>query len=372
MNTKQKILLIVPMLHQGGFERVCVLTARLLQPYYDITIVVFDLKDIAYDIEGLHVVSIDMGVKNGKLAKIVNMLKRSLAVKKIKKELHAKIAYSFGITANLVNIFSGRQTKIWCGIRSAMDLDNPGLMRLFSKRSDLIVCCSKVIEEQFRERFGCKAAVTLYNPYNMDEIRGNAKEPVTDFPWDNWDHIIVSMGREDDVKGFWHLIKSFYLVQKEIENAKLMIIGEGTFLEYKQLARELGIENKCFFTGVKTNPFAYLAKGQVYVMTSINEGFPNALVEAMILGLPVIATNCMTGPAEILDGDNGILIPCLSPIKNLNSDIITEEESNLASQIALIITDERRYQEYHIKSLRRCEHFDYNRYVKQWMQFYEM
>ena len=212
MNTKKKILLIVPMLHRGGFERVCVLTARLLQPDYDISIVVFDLKDIAYDIEGLHVINLDMGVRNGKIAKLLNIFRRARAVRKVKKQLCAEIAYSFGPTANLVNIFSGRSAKVWCGVRSAMDLDNPVMMHLFAKYSDLVICCSKVIEKNMRERFGCKRAVTLYNPYDIDAIHTAAKETVTDMPWENTDNLIISMGREDDVKGFWHLIKSFSLV----------------------------------------------------------------------------------------------------------------------------------------------------------------
>ena len=56
-------MLIVPMLHQGGFERVCVMTARLLEPYYDVCIVLFDSRDIAYDIRGLQVVDLHMGLK---------------------------------------------------------------------------------------------------------------------------------------------------------------------------------------------------------------------------------------------------------------------------------------------------------------------
>lgn len=378
MDTKKKILLIVPMLHQGGFERVCVLTARLLQPYFDITIIVFDLKDLAYDIEGLNVINIDMGVKNGKIAKIINIFKRGRAVKKIKRELQADIAYSFGPTANLVNIFSGKKTKIWCGIRSAMDLDNPKMLRLFSKRSDLVICCSKVIEQHMKEHFNCKTAVTLYNPYDIEAIQRAAKEQVNDMPWEDTDNLIISMGREDDVKGFWHLIKSFSIVQREIPNAKLMIIGEGEFIEYKKLSEDLGVSNKVFFTGVKRNPFSYLAKGKIYVLTSINEGFPNALVEAMILGLPVIATDCMTGPAEILlddyskketGGKYGILIPVLSSQKNLTAEVITQEEILLADQIKDFFSNSDIIINYREKGFQRCKDFSKTNYINQFAEF---
>ena len=79
---KKKIMLIVPMLHQGGFERVCVATARLLEPHFDVCIVMFDSRDIAYDIKGLDVTDLHMGVRPGKLAKVFNVIKRSMAEKR--------------------------------------------------------------------------------------------------------------------------------------------------------------------------------------------------------------------------------------------------------------------------------------------------
>ena len=81
---KKKIMLIVPMLHQGGFERVCVTTARLLEPYFEIYIVMFDSKDIAYDIKGLHVIDLHMGVGKDTLHKAINVWKRSVAVRGVK------------------------------------------------------------------------------------------------------------------------------------------------------------------------------------------------------------------------------------------------------------------------------------------------
>ena len=128
---KKKIMLIVPMLHQGGFERVCVATARLLEPYYEVYIVIFSAMDIAYDIRGLHVIDIHMKSVEGKAGKILNVFRRAKRVAALKREYGIEIAYSFGPTANLVNVFSGmrpfrknaaKRTKIWCGVRSYMDM----------------------------------------------------------------------------------------------------------------------------------------------------------------------------------------------------------------------------------------------------------
>ncbi len=369
---KKKIMLIVPMLHQGGFERVCVTTARLLEPYFDIYIVLFDSKDIAYDIKGLNVMDLHLGVREGKLGKALNVIKRSLAVRKLKKKWGIDIAYSFGPSANMVNVFSRSDGEVWTGIRSYMDMGNKRLIKLFARRADKVLCCSKRIEEEVASKYHCKKAVTLYNPLDVKELQRNAEEEIR-LPWEDEENIIVSMGREDDVKGFWHLIKSFSLVKKEVPDGKLMIIGEGEFEEYKALAQDLGIGDDVYFTGVKRNPFPYLNAAQVYVLTSYHEGFPNALIEAMALGLPVIATDCLTGPREILRKENlsyGVLIPNMSQEKNLDPLQISGEERALAEEIKKMLTDQEYHRKYEEASAARAKDFSNEYYVEclmRWM-----
>lgn len=379
---KKKIMLMVPMLHQGGFERVCVLTARMLQPYYQVFICVFNMEDLAYDVTGLPVIHLNLGVKDGKIGKVLNVLKRCLAAAKWKKQLGIDVTYSFGPTANLVNVLSKSRGKTWCGIRSYMDMDpsNNRMLKLFTGKADKIISCSKFIEEELKDKFECKDAETLYNPYNSQWISSQAKEIITDIPWKTKENLtLVSMGREDVVKGFWHLLKAFSLVAKREKGAKLIIVGDGSFEEYKKLAEDLRIGEDVFFTGVKKNPFPYIAAADIYVLTSYNEGFPNALTEAMTLGIPVIATNCLTGPAEILlkeyagqpevkeevMAEYGILIPNMSPEKNLQADVIEEDEKKLADTILKLWNDKELYQKYVEKAKERSAHFNYETYVEQ-------
>ena len=364
---KKKVMLILPMLHQGGFERVCVATARLLEPYADVYIVIFDSKDIAYDIKGLNVTDLHLGVKEGKIGKILNVVKRSYAVKKLKKEWRIDIAYSFGSSANIVNVFSKSAEEVWTGIRSYMDMGNPRLIRWFSKKSDRILCCSKRIEEEIASKYHYRNAVTLYNPLDVETLKKNADEEEIRLPWEDRSNIIVSMGREDDVKGFWHLLKSFSLVRKEVPDAKLMIVGDGEFEEYRELAKELGVADDVYFTGVKKNPFPYLKAAKVYALTSYHEGFPNALIEAMALEVPVIATDCLTGPREILrkgDMAYGILIPNMSPEKNLKAVEISGEEINLADEMKRMLTDKEHHEHYRKAAIERAGDFSDAYYVE--------
>lgn len=114
------------MLHQGGFERVCVATARLLEPFYEVYIVIFSSRDIAYDIRGLWVIDLHMGAEDGKLRKIRNVFRRSRKVSSLKKELGIDIAYSFGPTANLVNVFSRSSGKHGAGYAAIWTWGIPG------------------------------------------------------------------------------------------------------------------------------------------------------------------------------------------------------------------------------------------------------
>lgn len=390
---KKKILLMVPMLHQGGFERVCVLTARLLEPYYQVFLCVFNLEDLAFDISGIPVFHLDLGVKEGKLGKVINVVKRCRKVRNLKKSLKINITYSFGPTANLVNVLSGTKketgSSVWCGIRSYMDLDssNHKTLSLFVKASDKVVSCSKLIENELSVGYNGKKIETLYNPYDEKSIKEQSLLNPGDLPYEKGQYFtLVSMGREDDVKGFWHLIKAFSLVLKKENEAKLIIIGDGSFKEYRKLAQDLGIEDRVIFTGMKRNPYPYLALGDIYLLTSFHEGFPNALVEAMSLGIPVIATDCKSGPREILCGNNlqeenkeqkdkkqdndpwqeyGVLIPNMIPKKNLQAFHIDEDEKKLADYIMQLWKNKGKYEQYAKKAKERAGHFSFEAYTKQ-------
>ncbi len=359
----KKLLLIVPSLHQGGLEKVCAATARLLQPYFDVQIAIFDSRSIAYDIKGIPVVDLRLPSRPGVIAKVINVLRRGMRLRKLKKEAQIDIAYSFGPTANLANIASGGRAKMWLGIRSYMDMGNPKQIRLFCRCADMVVCCSETICREVQEKYRCGKAVTLQNPFDIKEVKLLSGSEEAELPWKEG-RILVSMGREDSVKGFWHLLKSFALVHEKLPDTRLMIIGKGEFEPYKELAEKLGVNEDVFFTGLKKNPYPYLKKGTLYVLTSYYEGFPNAMVEAMSMGLPVIATDCKTGPREILEDRYGILIPNMEPEPDFDPQNITEEERDLAGQVIGLLEDQDRMQHYREMALKRAGDYTAESYIE--------
>ena len=399
---KRKLMLISPMLHQGGFERVCITTAKLLQPYFDITIVIFDSANIAYDVTGLKIIDIHMGVRKGKLGKLLNVARRSRRVREIKRRMGTEIAYSFGPTANIVNSLSktGRE-KVWLGLRNYTDVEERMKLKLFVRRADLIICCSREIEKELRSQFDFRRTAVLYNLYDVEAIRREAaiQEKSVQLPWGKYDgsgrriRTLVSMGRDDDMKGFWHLLKVFYLVHEQIPEVRLILMGAGSFELYKKLAADLGISDFVFFAGLQREPYKYLKKGQVYLLTSSNEGFPNALVEGMALKLAPVSTDCMTGPAEILlengnteftekqfeacrrkgrkpviFGEYGILVPVMEKERDLDPGHITEKERNMAAVVADLVRDEKRLAFYREAAGVRAHIFTYENYIRKFLE----
>ena len=380
MKEKKKVLLMVPMLHQGGFERVCVRTARMLTEECDISILIFNDEDIAFEVEGLDVININIKSQDGRIRKVWNLLRRIDAVKKIKREKKIDICYSFGVTANLVNVFARAQDRCWVGLRGYTDLYSKSL-RTICSRADKIVCCSKVIEEEIKRQFVGKDVVNIPNSYDITYISQQAAEDISSEDlsiFENGNRVLIAVGREDDVKGYWHLIRSFSKVVQIVENARLLIIGEGEYLEDKKFAEALGIKDKVFFTGVKRNPFTYVKRACLYLLTSLNEGFPNALVEAMALEKPVMATNCQSGPAEILfenfrkavddtiayHADYGVLLPMVSKKKNLQTEELEEAETIMAEEIIHMLTNAKDREKYAVLARKRAEQFSDEMYKK--------
>ena len=384
----KNVMLITPMLHQGGFERICVMTARLLEADYDVTIVVFSMEDIAFDISNLKVINLDLKSRPGRLAKVINVLRRGRKLTKLQKNLNTDVSYSFGMTANIANALTGGAKKKICACHSFEEIKNGRYMKLIGKKADLLFCCAKKMTDLAVKQYGFSNIETLWNPCDTEEVReqsrkGN-KEELTFFEEEK--PVFVSMGREDEVKGFWHLLKAFRRVSESLPDAKLAVIGEGSFEKYKALARDLQIEERIWFTGLKKNPFPYLAKGKAYVLSSISEGLPNALVEALSLSLPVISVNCLSGPAEILhenwqeaeekkeyfEADYGILTPAVSQTPDFQAKWQNEgklielerEEEILAEAMLRIATDEELCRHYKERGSCRAEDFSKEKYKK--------
>jgi len=186
-------------------------------------------------------------------------------------------------------------------------------MRLFYPHMDAIVAVSQGVKDDILAITGLPSerVRVIRNPVITPELERQAALPC-EHPWlnDPAVPVIVGMGRLTRQKGFPDLIAAFARIRRD-RLCRLLIVGEGGDREkLERLTEELGVSEDVGFTGFLANPHALIARCSLFVLSSLWEGSPNALTEAMALGRPVISTDCPSGPSELLDGGQyGPLVP---------------------------------------------------------------
>lgn len=180
----------------------------------------------------------------------------------------------------------------------------PLMVRFFYPWSNIIVPVSQgVANDLVKLGISPQSIEVIHNPVVTPEIAQKVNQPVN-HPWlkPNQPPVIVGVGRLDRQKDFPTLIKALALVRQKIP-ARLMILGEGSDRNsLESLVKQLNLTEAVALPGFVNNPYAYMAKAGVFVLSSLYEGLPTVLIEAMAGGTPVVATNCPSGPWEILAG----------------------------------------------------------------------
>jgi glycosyltransferase involved in cell wall biosynthesis len=191
----------------------------------------------------------------------------------------------------------------------------PELLGHVYAQADAIVAVSAGVADDLARSAGLpRAAIrVVYNPVVNPEVAERAAEPV-EHPWffPGAPPVVLGVGRLTAQKDFPTLIRAFARVRAE-RPARLVILGKGKpemDAELRALATSLGCAADVDLPGFILNPFAYMARAGVFVLSSLHEGLPTVLVEALACGCPVVSTDCPSGPAEILDGGRyGALVP---------------------------------------------------------------
>jgi glycosyltransferase involved in cell wall biosynthesis len=214
-----------------------------------------------------------------------------------------------------------------------------GLVPWIYRKADCIGAVSMGVRDDLAATTGLPAEKVeiLYNPVVSEKLFLRADEPVT-HPWlvDRSVPVVIGVGRLSPQKNFPLLIRAVAKVRKE-RPLKLIILGEGALRpELEALIRELNVEDDIDLPGFDANPFRFLKHASLFVMSSDWEGLPTALIEAMACGTPVVATDCDSGPGEILDeGRLGQIVP-RGDVNAMADAIVTalENPGDAAARIA--------------------------------------
>lgn len=190
----------------------------------------------------------------------------------------------------------------------------PALLQFSYRFCDAIVANSKQNAEDIKNLAGLYKAnpniVSIYNPAFRPEIPFLARKTCSELKRVSDKIIFLSVGRLYPEKNISLLVSAFASVHGFNKNTFLVIVGEGPCMkDLKEQAFSLGVSDHIMFVGYQSNPYRFMSNADVLVLTSDYEGLPNVLIESQVLGLPIISTDCMTGPREILlDGRLGELI----------------------------------------------------------------
>ncbi|MFN4032520.1 MAG: glycosyltransferase [Fimbriimonadales bacterium] len=189
----------------------------------------------------------------------------------------------------------------------------PALIARLYREADAIVAVSKGVQADLMRltRLPQARIPCIYNPVITHELLQRREEPV-EHPWftAGAPPVVLAVGRLTAQKDFPTLLRAFAAVRQQMD-ARLLILGEGEQrAELTQLAEQLGVAQDVQLPGYEPNPFRYMRRASLFVLSSRYEGLPNALIQAMACGCPVVATDCPSGPREILaDGKYGALVP---------------------------------------------------------------
>jgi len=302
-SSSRNIVFVINSLTAGGAERALIDMLAYLKDYlsaYTVHLVLLDIE------EELH--AVPPWVQKHVLNADFSFFWSTILLARLLKDLAPVVTLSFLNRSNCANVISSKILQYPCIISERThttsrfgtglsDIITKVIVRLTYPLADQVIAVSEGVKDDLMSHFGVRGAKirVIYNPINTDRICERALEaPSIRVP----ESYIVSVGRLVPSKNFGLLIESY---RSSGISDNLIIVGEGEERRgLERLISSLGLDGRVVLPGHMQNPYPIVRAARLFVSSSNLEGFPNALIEAMALGCPVVATDCDTGPMEIL------------------------------------------------------------------------
>lgn len=331
MAERRKLMFVLPRMNGGGAERVVSIIANHMCETYDVTILVLVSNESFYPLdERIRFVSANYEVdRRNKVTRLVslgrNFLRAIGFVRERVNEIQPDIVFSLLEETDIVTFFAliGKKHIVrLCSERNDPTKRNTLIQTVLNRiysRCDCLICQSETVAKYYR-KIPEERKVVIPNPVDFSAYPDRVAEGTQTR--------IVAAGRLRPQKNFRLLIDSFAAIASQYPQVKLTIYGEGVQrTELEARVQELGLESRIELPGASQDLLVDIRDAAIFVMSSDYEGFPNALVEAIAMGIPVISTDFPTGVArEIIAKDVGLIVPCgdqiamSGAIKSLLSD----------------------------------------------------
>jgi glycosyltransferase involved in cell wall biosynthesis len=320
---KRRILFLFAHLHKGGMQRAVSNISLALPDDFEQYVGFFGTENPDFKYKAtLHDFGLSGAGQIGLLGKLINGWHRLRAIRSFVILNQIDVVVSFGESANVYNILSSHRAKKIISSRVDLKESLAGvnlyassyrmLVKVLYPRADMLVAVSEELGQQMRRIVLNQDKVTVIpNLYHIEEIGRRSKESLPmEMAFLEKKRFILNVGSLCYQKGQDDLLTIFSGVHRHCDDLLLVIMGRGEWKEQLfEQAISLGVSDRVVFVDFDANPYRYMARALVFVLTSRYEGFPNALVEAMICGAPVVAFDCPTGPSEILgDSKYGVLV----------------------------------------------------------------
>lgn len=393
-----KILFIISTLTNGGAERAMSNITMHLPDNVEADILINSVSD--YDFP-THAKIISLGMKPERKMGIIYQaeanIRRIIKTQRLKKENDYDACVSFMDSANMCNILTKTKTcRTIVSVRTSITRDKTfmyryivrPMIRLLYNKADCVVAVAEEVRDELKDYFKITPdnVRVITNGFDISEIHGKMHTDI-DKKLDSrlqGKFVYVTAGRYCAAKAYWHLIRAFAEVAETCENALLLLIGKGEDETYlKELITILQLDTKVFMIPFLVNPFGILAKCDVFVMPSMFEGYCNALCEALICGLPCIATDFQSSAREILAPDTpyaqhiregveyaeyGVLTPVCSGTRYKGAEPLEAAEQYLRDAMLSLYQDSDLLKKYQEQAQIRGQQMDIGQKVQEWLE----
>ncbi|WP_421535691.1 glycosyltransferase [Priestia sp. D3YE.R1] len=330
-----KILFAVNCISGGASNVIQVLALHYQQQGHEVDLLLYDGIDVSsrYDLSNINIIELPKLMPNRKLNSFMRIFYQIKNVRSYLKKENPDLIISFLDNVNTLTslanwkidipiIVSERNNTLVLKPKFPWDF----LRKVAYKRVDIIAVQCSIFSNFYKGYFKNKTRI-IPNPIVSPRDRHEVKN--------NHNINIVSVGRLVEQKNFKWLIESFGKIIQQVPEAKLTIYGRGEKQEeLRKQINDMGLHPYINLAGYTTDIHEALAQSDIYVMTSLQEGFPNSLSEAMAVGLPVVALRCHDGLQDIIsNNENGFLIEMNSQKEFIEKVVQLAQDSELRKKI---------------------------------------